>query len=100
MKKIYKTAINNKDVDIDALRTRNETAIAIGNGKMNARGDQLGAGGSILKKREEVVAEYYENNPNAVIQQQVKKPVENKSDVSVVDVPVSKPVTAEVKKKV
>jgi hypothetical protein len=32
---------------------------AIGNMRVNARGDLLGAGGKIVKKREEIVSEYY-----------------------------------------
>ena len=69
-KKIYKT-MQGKEVDIDALRSRNELTVAVGNGQMNARGDQLGNGGQIIKKREEVVAAYYEDNPNAAVQQNI-----------------------------
>ena len=36
-------------VDMDRLRLANETAIAVGNMKVNARGDQLGPGGKIVK---------------------------------------------------
>ena len=31
--------------------------------KVNARGDELGAGGKIVKKREDVPADYYRDNP-------------------------------------
>jgi hypothetical protein len=58
-----------KPVDMETLRTRNETTIAVGNELMNARGDKLGPGGKIIKKRNEVVAEYYDSNPNAVPKQ-------------------------------
>lgn len=58
-----------KPVDMETLRTRNETTIAVGNELMNARGDRLGPGGKIIKKRNEVVAEYYDNNPNAIPKQ-------------------------------
>lgn len=44
-------------VDMDRLRLQNETAIAIGNMKVNARGDQLGPGGKIVKTRAQVLAE-------------------------------------------
>jgi hypothetical protein len=40
---------------------------AVGNAKMNARGDELGPGGKIVKKREETINAYYENNPNAIV---------------------------------
>ena len=44
-------------VDMDRLRLQNETSIAVGNMKVNARGDQLGAGGKIVKTRAQVLAE-------------------------------------------
>jgi len=44
-------------VDMDRLRLANETAIAVGNMKVNARGDQLGPGGKIVKTRAQVLAE-------------------------------------------
>jgi hypothetical protein len=55
-----------KIVDMDLLRKKNELTPAIGNARVNARGDQLGPGGKIIKKREEMIREYYEKNPNAV----------------------------------
>ena len=44
---------------------QHELMPAVGNARVNARGDELGPGGKILRKREEVIAEYYENNPKA-----------------------------------
>ena len=55
-----------KRVDMDLLRKKNELTPAIGNARVNARGDELGPGGKIVRKREEIVREYYEKNPNAV----------------------------------
>jgi hypothetical protein len=34
----------------------------VGNVRVNARGDELGPGGKIIKKREEVLRDYYEDN--------------------------------------
>lgn len=51
-----------KTVDMDLLRQRNELTPAVGNARVNARGDELGAGGQIIKKREEKVNEYYKSN--------------------------------------
>lgn len=48
-----------KAVDMDLLRKRNELTPAVGNARVNARGDELGPGGKIIKKREDVVAEHY-----------------------------------------
>ncbi len=42
-----------KPIDFDALRTKNEKTIAVGNAGVNARGDTIGPGGKIVKKREE-----------------------------------------------
>lgn len=62
----YRT-MQGKEVDMEKLMTANELMPAIGNVRVNARGDELGPGGKIIKKREEVVSEYYENNPKAKI---------------------------------
>ena len=36
-------------IDMDALMLKNEEEIALGNMKVNARGDKLGPGGKIIK---------------------------------------------------
>jgi hypothetical protein len=56
-----------KEVDMDKLLEKNQLMPAVGNAKMNARGDELGPGGKIVKKREDTVNEYYENNPAAIM---------------------------------
>jgi hypothetical protein len=58
-----------REVDMEKLMRQNELMPAVGNMRVNARGDELGPGGKIVKKREDVVAEYYEHNPNAVLKQ-------------------------------
>jgi hypothetical protein len=60
----YRT-MQGREVDMEKLMRQNELVPAVGNMKTNARGDQLGPGGKIIKKREEIVAEYYEANPKA-----------------------------------
>lgn len=57
-KKVYRT-MQGKEIDLDKLRIRNETTLAVGNAKVNARGDELGPGGKIIRKREDIVSEYY-----------------------------------------
>ena len=74
-----------KEIDMDKLMRQNELMPAIGNMQVNARGDELGAGGKIVRKREEVVADYYDNNPNANLKRTVTNVVE--------DTPPSAPVT-------
>lgn len=61
----YKSAMG-VEIDIGQFIQKNEKAIAIGNARMNARGDKLGPGGKIVKTKEQIIQEYYENNPNAV----------------------------------
>lgn len=56
---VYRT-MQGREIDMEKLMRQNELTPAVGNLKVNARGDQLGQGGEIVKKREEVVAEYYE----------------------------------------
>ena len=64
-RKIYRT-MQGREIDMDALLEKNELMPAVGNVRVNARGDELGPGGVVVKKREEVIAAYYENNPNAM----------------------------------
>jgi hypothetical protein len=61
MKKIYRSS-QGKPVDIELIRLRNEETIAVGNMKVNARGDELGPGGVVVKTRNEVMDEYYASN--------------------------------------
>ena len=49
-------------VDIYMIRLANESTIAIGNMRTNARGDQLGAGGKVVKTRSQVMQEYHKLN--------------------------------------
>lgn len=65
MKKNYRTA-QGKQIDMDKLRLANETTIAVGNLKVNARGDHLGPGGEIVKTRNQVMNEYYKLNTPTV----------------------------------
>ena len=60
-RKQYRT-MQGKPIDMDLLRSRNELTPAVGNVRVNARGDELGPGGKIIKKREEVLRDYYEDN--------------------------------------
>mgnify|MGYP003642105446 CR=1 FL=1 len=64
-RKIYRT-MQGKQIDLDLLIKRNELTPAIGNSKVNARGDELGAGGRIIRKREEIIKEYYKGNAPVV----------------------------------
>jgi hypothetical protein len=50
-------SMQGKEVDMNKLANQNEMTVAVGNVKVNARGDELGPGGRIIKKREEVLRE-------------------------------------------
>lgn len=49
-------------VDMDLLRLANEETIAVGNMKTNARGDELGPGGKVVKTRAQIMSEYHKLN--------------------------------------
>jgi hypothetical protein len=61
MAKIYKSALG-KNINMDMLRLANETTIAVGNMRANARGDELGHGGRVVKTRAEIVQDYHKLN--------------------------------------
>jgi hypothetical protein len=65
MGKIY-TSVRGKEIDMERLSLKHETEPAVGNARMNARGDELGAGGKIVKTREQILQDYYNNNPRAI----------------------------------
>lgn len=65
MKRVYRSALG-QSIDIDQLRLTNENVIAVGNMKVNARGDELGPGGEVVRTRNEVMNEYYKLNTPTV----------------------------------
>ena len=65
MGRVY-TSMQGKPIDMDRLSLKNELTPAIGNMKVNARGDELGAGGQILRTREQILQDYYKNNPRGL----------------------------------
>ena len=65
MGRVY-TSMQGKQIDMEKLQLRNELAPAIGNMKVNARGDELGAGGKIVRTREQILQDYYKHNPRSL----------------------------------
>ena len=63
---VHRTA-KGKPIDMDMLRARHELTPAVGNARVNARGDELGPGGEIIRKREDIVKEYYDNTTQSAI---------------------------------
>jgi len=71
MTRAYRT-MKGREIDMDSLLEKNQLMPAVGNVRMNARGDELGAGGKIVKRREDTINEYYESNPAATVAPQGK----------------------------
>jgi hypothetical protein len=59
--KTYRTS-SGQTVDFGALLLANETAPALGNMNVNARGDEIAPDGTITKSREQIMREYNELN--------------------------------------
>lgn len=72
MGKVY-TSMRGKEIDMEKMTLKNETVPAVGNAKVNARGDELGAGGKIVRTREQVLQDYYKNNPRAMEEEVVAR---------------------------
>ena len=101
---IHKTA-KGQTIDMDRLRLQNETAIAVGNTGTNARGDQLGKGGVIIKTKAQIMQEYYASNmavadstpldlsvtPEPTIQEELPEEADQVEPVSEAAVPYVKP---------
>lgn len=87
-----------KAIDMDMLRLANEGVIAVGNMRTNARGDELGPGGKIVKTRSEIMSEYHAlNTPvadNAAVAESIDSvTIEDPNRLTVPDVPYEPPVS-------
>jgi len=60
MSRIYKTATG-RSIDMDKFRLQNEKEQAIGNMKVNARGDEVDNSNKIIRGRNEIMREHYKN---------------------------------------
>ena len=101
MGRTYRT-MQGKAIDMDKLRSQNELTPAVGNMKVNARGDEIGPGGKIVRTREQIVSSYYEGNPKATPDADVKPTVAQTNNkpqnppsqtMKIEDTPVSEVVT-------
>jgi hypothetical protein len=61
MSRVYKSA-RGKMIDMDAVKLANEDTIAVGNMKINARGDKLGPGGQVDTGRNAIMDRVYSVN--------------------------------------
>jgi len=58
MNKTYRTAAG-QQLNMDRLRLINEKEIAVGNYKTNARGDEVDNSGNVIKSRNEIIKNRY-----------------------------------------
>lgn len=58
MSKVYKTA-RGRNVDMDKIKLANESIVAVGNMRVNARGDLLGPGNQVASTRNQVMDQVY-----------------------------------------
>lgn len=72
MKNSYRS-MRGKAIDLQKLMAQQDKNISVGNTKSNARGDQLGRGGRVIKSADDIANEHYnKNNPKAVVQASIK----------------------------
>ena len=70
--KNYKS-MRGANIDVAKLMLQQEKNISVGNTRSNARGDQVGRGGRVVKGADEIAREHYnKNNPRAVKQTSIK----------------------------
>ena len=73
-------SMQGRTIDMDELRSKNELMPAVGNYKVNARGDEIGPGGKVTRTREQIMGEYYADNPNATPDPDAKPAQETKKE--------------------
>jgi hypothetical protein len=76
MARKYRTA-KGKIIDMEAMRTANEKTVASGNMKVNAKGDELGKGGRVVKTVKQRATERHQTVKQTT-QASLKKPLESK----------------------
>jgi len=70
-KRMYKS-MQGRMIDIEKLRSANESVQAVGNMNVNAKGDVLGAGGKVVTPKEQVIKKYYEQPKGMVSDTPIK----------------------------
>lgn len=70
--------VKGKEIDMASLIASNDRVTAVGNIKMNARGDLLGPGGTINVPNEQVQSEYYKKELSSTKEVQTAKELAEK----------------------
>lgn len=97
MSKTYKTAMG-KTIDMGSMAVANEKIRAVGNMRVNARGDIIDSNNNIVKTRQQQLAEQYstqtkkQNRPGTAQKPQAEKP---EPEAKVKESPKPAPVTEE-----
>jgi hypothetical protein len=91
---VYRS-MQGKEVDMAKLVVQNEMTVAVGNVRVNARGDELGPGGKIIRKREEVLKDYYQETANATPDQVVNRNAPARAE----EAPAEQTITSKLKPK-
>lgn len=76
-KRIY-TSAKGVPIDMDSLQVANEQTIAVGNMKVNARGDELGPGGVVATTRNQNMQSYYKLHSDVPVEAAVADEVINR----------------------
>jgi hypothetical protein len=63
-KDVYRSA-NGKAIDMGALRLQNERVRAVGNMRVNARGDEINDANEVIRTRNEQVKKQYDQQAHA-----------------------------------
>lgn len=90
--------IKGRPVDMNRLRTENERAVAVGNMKVNAKGDLLGRGGKVEKTVQQRTREEKRAN-NIVNKASLKKPLTAEDEKDIFEENPTKPQQPAVKPK-
>ena len=81
-------------IDMDVLRLNNETAVAVGNMKVNARGDEIDDMGRIVRTRDQIIAEQYDSlRPDPITNVSSPAPIEQSLDQLDHHISDSEPIT-------
>ena len=62
---VKRTSNKGQVIDMDSLIAQNPETPAMGNMRVNAKGDTLGANGEVVQRSEDRVRAYYQENPKS-----------------------------------
>lgn len=84
MGKQYKTS-SGRMVDVDSIRIQQEQSIAVGNMKVNAKGDVIGKNGEVIETAHERTVAYHKTATKVVTKTSVKPPLDTTDKLEDID---------------